>query len=196
SSGLKGRMQWFRLHSEARTDAKLESLPDDEFRVWFRLLCFAAEQDGDGRGSIVGYDDELLAIELCDGDTALLRRTIEHLKKLRILSEDEDGITFRAFEKRQYDKPSNRPERVRARVAAFRERQRQDSNAEVTPGNASVLPGNAAHLPLRLPHHHQLHRHQHRLPQRPSSSHSTNRPPAHLKDHAILPGRRGYCHWL
>ncbi|HET8909758.1 MAG TPA: hypothetical protein VFN11_22615 [Ktedonobacterales bacterium] len=133
---MKNALPWYRMYSEARTDAKLRALTDAEHRVWFHLLCFAAEQDGDGRGRIIGYDYELLAVELCDGDTALLRQTIERLKKLRILSEDENGITFCAFEKRQYDKPSDRPEHVRARVAAYRERQRQDGNANVTPGNA------------------------------------------------------------
>jgi hypothetical protein len=140
---MNNALPWYRMYSEARTDAKLRALSDAEHRVWFHLLCFAAEQDGDGRGCIVGYDDELLAVELCDGDTALLRQTIERLKKLRILIEDENGITFCAFEKRQYDKPSDRPERVRARVAAYRERHRQDGNDDVTPCNASVSPRNA-----------------------------------------------------
>src|SRR5579885_1995288 len=107
------------MYTEARTDAKLQSLSDAEHRIWFQLLTFAADQE-QNRGSIIGYDDELLAIEICRGDTALLRTTIERLKKLRILSEGENGITFCSFQTRQYDKPSDAPERVKARVAASR----------------------------------------------------------------------------
>lgn len=77
---MNNSLPWYRMYSEARTDAKLRALTDAEHRVWFHLLCFAAEQDGDGRGRIIGYDDELLAVELCDDDTALLRQTIERLK--------------------------------------------------------------------------------------------------------------------
>jgi hypothetical protein len=77
---VKGRMQWFRLHSDTRTDAQLESLPDEEFRVWFRLLCFANEQPE--RGVFVGYSVRLLAVEVACGDAALLGRTIGSLVEL------------------------------------------------------------------------------------------------------------------
>ena len=36
-------MRWFRLWTEARTDAKLGLLTNAEHRVWFHLLCYAAE---------------------------------------------------------------------------------------------------------------------------------------------------------
>ena len=136
-------LEWFRMYTEARTDAKLCILTDAEHRVWFNLLCFAAAQEGESRGGIYGFDDELLAVEICGGDTERLRATIERLKKLRILKEDESGLTFCAFEKRQYDKPSDKPERVKQRVAAFRARNKQKSNAHVTPSNALSHVGNA-----------------------------------------------------
>ena len=51
-------MKWFKLHTEARNDAKLRSLSDSEHRMWFNLLCFAAEQEK--RGTINDWQDSLL----------------------------------------------------------------------------------------------------------------------------------------
>jgi|GEM_PF-2708804 hypothetical protein len=32
------QMKWFKLHTEARNDAKLRSMSDSQHRVWFNLL--------------------------------------------------------------------------------------------------------------------------------------------------------------
>lgn len=106
---VNGRMQWFRLHSDARTDAKLESLPDDEFRVWFRLLCFANEQPE--RGVFVDYSPRLLAVEVAHGDVALLTRTLASLVDLRILvcDQDADVTTFVHWLERQCPPDNGRP---------------------------------------------------------------------------------------
>ena len=93
-------MRWLRLYSEARTDAKLESLPDDEFRVWHRLLCFANDQPK--RGTIAGFTPRLLAVEVARGDVALLERTLASLSDLRIIDTSEDGHHFTHWESRQY----------------------------------------------------------------------------------------------
>lgn len=120
-----------RLYHEARNDKKLATLTDKQFRVWFNLLCLAGEQKTRG---IIRYDDPyLLAIEVSRGDVALLERTLELLAKLRIVNVG-DEIAFVNFDKRQYDKPSDTPERVTERVRKHRERQR---NADETPGNTT-----------------------------------------------------------
>jgi hypothetical protein len=93
-------MKWLRLYHEARTDAKLESLPDDEFRVWFRLLCFANEQPA--RGVIAHFTPRLLAVEVAHGDTALLQRTLTSLAELRIIETGEDAHTFIHWNARQF----------------------------------------------------------------------------------------------
>lgn len=134
-------MKWLRLYHEARTDAKLESLPNDEFRVWFRLLCFAGEQLQ--RGVITGFSTRLLAAEVARGDVALLERTLTSLQELRIIECRDDaggGYAFAKWNNRQYDKPSDMPDRVADRVAAHRDRHR---NADVTPRNAPVTRSNA-----------------------------------------------------
>ena len=93
-------------------------MSDSQFRIWFNLLCFAAEQTEE-RGSIIGYDEELLAVEVANGDVELLNETLDKLERLRIIETKENGdITFISFAKRQYDNPSDRPEKVRKRAEA------------------------------------------------------------------------------
>jgi len=130
SEARKPRMNWLRLHHEARTDKKLAALSDAQFRVWFNLLCFSGEQPERGR---IGFDDiDVLAIEVAGGDAELLQATIERLVKLKMVDGSDGILAFTNFEKRQYDKPSDTPERVAERVKKHREHQR---NADVTPCN-------------------------------------------------------------
>lgn len=114
---------WFRMYSEARIDAKLDTLTDAQHRVWHRLLCYAAEQED--RGCIAVDDMELLAIEVAKGDVALLAETLARCVKLRIITQDGDRITFTHFLERQYDKESDMPEATRERKRQQRERARQ-----------------------------------------------------------------------
>lgn len=137
-------MKWFRLFTEARTDAKLRTLTVEQRWVWFSLLCFAAEQPE--RGTIAGYSQKLLAAEVAEGNADLLAATLVELVDLRIISITDDGaIHFVNFAKRQYDKPSDQPESTAERKRRQRERERQardipnkeESHASVTPGHAT-----------------------------------------------------------
>jgi hypothetical protein len=112
------QMRWFRMHTEARTDRKLDTLTDDQFRVWFNLLCMAAESDE--RGTVVYEDDTLLSLEVASGDPELLRHALSRLVTLRIIESRETRITFLNFQKRQYAKPSDMPEQTRDRQAKSR----------------------------------------------------------------------------
>ena len=127
-----------------RNDAKLRTLSDAEHRVWFNLLCCAAEQKGE-RGSIRDYDADLLAIEVASGDTELLVETLKKLSRLRIIrATGASEITFLKFEERQYDKPSDRPARVKERVQAHREKQKEGvAEVNETPDTPDVTPSNA-----------------------------------------------------
>lgn len=116
-------MDWFRMYSEARNDAKIRSLSDSEHRVWFNLLCFANEQEA--RGSICDYDDDLLAVEVASGDIELLQQTLSRLVKLRIINIEEGDIEFINFRKRNYDNPSDNPDSTRERKRKQREREKQ-----------------------------------------------------------------------
>ena len=138
-------MNWLCLYHEARTDRKLQTLSDAQFRVWFNLLCFAGEQPE--RGTIAAENPYLLAVEVAQGDAALLADTLDRLAKLDIVRIDGPRIVFIHFAERQYAKPSDRPERVADRVQRHRERQRAaEVEPDATPGDAEadpVTPSNA-----------------------------------------------------
>jgi hypothetical protein len=137
-------MPWFRLYQEARTDKKLELLTDAQHRVWFNLLCYAAEQEE--RGIIPQNDAFLLALECAGGDQLLLAETLAQLERLRIIwiedrydEGDGDGpIHFTNWEKRQYDKPSDYPEATRERQR--RSRVMRAESRDVTPVSRDVTP--------------------------------------------------------
>lgn len=116
-------MHWFKMHNDARTDRKLASLSDAEFRVWFNLLCMAS--DSTERGKVIYEDIELLAIEVGGGDTELVQRTVERLVKLRIVQDCDGEILFISWESRQYEKPSDAPEETRKRKAEQRKREKE-----------------------------------------------------------------------
>lgn len=134
-------LQWFRMYSEARTDKKLETLTDPQHRVWFNLLCYAAEQEA--RGTLPADDLELLAIEVARGDLILLQDTLQALAKLRIVAEDEDGLEFMNFARRQYDKPSDMPDSTRERKR--RSRSVHALSRDVTPCHAYTIPEQSIH---------------------------------------------------
>lgn len=143
-------MKWFRLYTEARNDAKLRSLTDEQFRVWFNLLCFAAEQPEE-RGTIAGYDLDLLAVEVAGGDTDLLSTTLDRLQRLRMVAVDDAGtVEFIHFNTRQYDKPSDTPAATAERKRRQRERERAQQERDtpsmeepVTPVSRDVTPSHA-----------------------------------------------------
>jgi hypothetical protein len=108
------RMPWFRMYSEARTDRKLDLLTDEEFRIWFNLLCMASENEAE-RGTLVYDDLEELAIEVSRGDSEQLSHALSRLVTLKMCDVTRDTITFCNFEKRQQRKPSDLPERTRDR---------------------------------------------------------------------------------
>lgn len=136
-------MHWFRMHHEARNDAKLRTLTDAQFRVWFNLLCFASEQPD--RGTIESTDDNLLALEVSGGDVDLMNQTIARLQTLRILTESDETvkrcetvssvssrfmcvsprfIAFQNFEKRNGRNVSRNAKTSTERVRKYREAKR------------------------------------------------------------------------
>lgn len=132
-------MDWLKLYSEARNDAKLRSLTDAQHRVWFNLLCFAGEQEA--RGTIPPMPARLLAAEVASADASLLAETLDALSELQIITVVDGVISFRAWGKRQRRKPSDEPEAVAARVAKHRQGQRETpASNDVTPCNAPVTP--------------------------------------------------------
>jgi len=120
---------WFRLYTESRNDSKLDALNDREFRIWFKLLCLAAESEK--RGTIDYIDPEFVAMELRLGSDEL-DSAISRMIRLRLLVRSDTMIEFPSFGSRQYNHPSDAPELVRERVRKSR------ANKRVTSGNENV----------------------------------------------------------
>jgi len=153
------RMNWFRVYHEARNDAKLRTLSDSQFRVWFNLLCLASEQDE--RGILDEFPVDLLSIEVAGGDDELLDASLRILAKLRIIRmsrpESVTGVTgvtieFIHFDSRQYDKPSDKPEATAERKRHQRERDRarresEQNERDHTPASQDVTPSHALSHP-------------------------------------------------
>ena len=157
------------LRAEVRNDARLRMLTAEQFRVWFNLICYAAERDEPG--VIRGVSGELLSIEVAGGDVAFLNATLDVLAWLQIITIESpvttcndpvttcnDPVTtvttlqvvtgslqgrYIAFEPAGRA-PSAEADRVRDRVAKCRERKRSGSGdealIEVAHASASCAP--------------------------------------------------------
>lgn len=134
-------MNWFKMFTEARNDAKLRSLTDAQHRTWFRLLCYAAEQGNSGR--IGPAPAALIALEVAENNLSLLRETCNALQTLQCVrvekcNADEIEIEFVHFAERQARKPSDEPERIRQRVVKHRVKERAEKQIGKLPVPSSV----------------------------------------------------------
>jgi DnaD/phage-associated family protein len=127
------KMPWLKLYTEIRTDPKMQSLSDLEFRTWINILCLSAESKVRGIICIeegLAYPIEGLARTLFIS-TDELTSCLNKFQKLRMIDLDEDGIIeVIHFDDRQYEKPSDKPEEVAKRAKKHRLKNR---NAKVTP---------------------------------------------------------------
>jgi hypothetical protein len=157
-------MNWFKMHTDARNDAKLRTLTDAQHRTWFRMICYAAELEN---GGVIGPSPiNVVAIEVSEGSIPLLEETCNALQALQCISwvkapleecnalqnvKRVTGVTgvtvvFLAFGKRQHSKPSDDPKRILDRVNRYRAKAKQQkqltSNAEgkCNASNAPVTP--------------------------------------------------------
>lgn len=148
--GLTGapnmRMPWLKLWTEARNDGKLRRLTDGQHRIWFRLLCFAAEQEPPGT---VRATWKVLAAECSEGGDDLLREAVMEMESLRLVTcvtcnNGDVEIAFPSFCRRQAKYPSGDRKRVAERVAKHRAGKRLRQPAfSVTACNESVTSCNA-----------------------------------------------------
>lgn len=114
-------MKWFRLYAEIKDDPKMLELDDAQFRTWINLLAMASEADE--RGVIPAHRPRGLA--------AALHATVENMEtafalfaEIGMIERREDGsLLLTNFMERQYDNPSDRPEKVAERKARLKERQ-------------------------------------------------------------------------
>lgn len=116
------RLPWFRMWTEARNDSKLDALNDREFRIWWKLLCYAAESEP--RGQVDYIDPEFVAMELRINSDEL-DSAISRMVRLRLVERSDLAVMFSAFDDRQYDKPSDKPDAIKERVRRSRAKARE-----------------------------------------------------------------------
>ena len=134
-----------RLYSEARNDRKLNALNDQQFRVWFRLLCMAGEGEGELRGTVDASRRRLLAIEVGDGDEDALEQVLARLQQLYLIEiVGGERIIFPSFLRRnpQMTYESATPNGVRERVRRHRAARGTDNETSLPDGghNETSLP--------------------------------------------------------
>lgn len=127
-------MRWFRMYSEVLNDEKVLMLDYEQRWLWVALLALASESSE--RGVIHYRRISSLAILLRVTEESL-RTTLDILSDLNMIEHAEQRIGITHWDDRQYDKPSDTPERVTSRVRKHRAAKRNgDGNADETPGNA------------------------------------------------------------
>jgi hypothetical protein len=146
-------VNWFKMFTEARNDAKLRSLTDAQHRTWFRLLCYAAEQENGGK--IGPKPINLVALETAEGSVGLLEETCNALQTLHCVSWKKCNaemieICFQNFAERQARKPSDAPERIKERVAKFRSKSKP-RKGKGEPSKNGDEPCKASNALLALP---------------------------------------------
>jgi len=134
------KLPWFRVYTEIVDDPKMARLSGDQFRDWIFLLALARESEEPGV-IMMSPEDAAWRLRRPPDEFKESLSLFEHLEMITL----EDGrIVVSKFLERQYDKPSDRPDAVRQRVARHRER---GCNAAVTPSedrsNAPATRGNA-----------------------------------------------------
>ena len=95
-------MEWFRFYNDVRSDNKIKTLADSEFRVWVNLLCLASDQPDGARGCVSIEDRFVVAAEVANADEALLDATLVKLTRLHIVSIEDDAVHFLKWDKRQF----------------------------------------------------------------------------------------------
>lgn len=122
-------MQWFRLHDDVLDDPKVQKLSPQLFKHWINLLCLASKNNP--RGTLPDLNTIAFRLRLSDDKAWTV---LSDLISAGLIEHKGDGnYEPHNWNKRQYDKPSDHPERVTARV-------RKHRNADVTPLKRAETP--------------------------------------------------------
>lgn len=140
---------WFKLHHDMPDDIKLRRFTPQEKWAWVALLCLASKSKE--RGQIEAQDEDIA--EYCEFNST--QDWLYYRDKLiakGMLEIDGSGrLTVLHWGDRQYDKPSDKPEAVKARVTRHREKKKAAKNIDETPCNALQPESNADVTPqIRL----------------------------------------------
>lgn len=140
-------LPWIRIYTETLHDPKLRRLPAVYKWIWVGLLLMAGASEERGVLRLcegVPYLPEDIAdqLGLFDDEKTHVQPALEKFRQLRMIDIDDEGsIYILNFDKRQYDKPSDKPLAVKERVKKHRDKKKEsvtdnDCNANETPCNA------------------------------------------------------------
>ena len=134
-------MTWFKLHHDLPDDIKLRRFAPQEKWAWVVLLCLASKSSTRG---IIHADDDDIA-EYCEFNCTQdwLYYRDKLIAKGMLEIDASGGLAILHWADRQYDKPSDRPEAVKARVDKHRAKQKAVKEQSETPCNALHNESNA-----------------------------------------------------
>ena len=126
---------WFRAYSEMLHDPKIRRMTPAQRWVWVGLLCLAS--DSAERGTLelapgIAYEYEDLALAV-DAEQEDVERCLETATQMSMVRVDGSKLIIVNWDKRQYDNPSDAPERARARQRKHRESRRDDEPCHEQP---------------------------------------------------------------
>jgi hypothetical protein len=133
---------WAKLHTDLLDNPDREELDNDDLAVW-SLLLLLTRKEAPTTGIMDGWTPGRLAYRLRQ-DRAVIDQALAHLTAVGWLTLEDGTLTICHYLDRQYDAPSDRPERVSYRVRKHRDTLVTES--AVTPCNDTardVTSGNA-----------------------------------------------------
>ena len=120
-------MPWLRLHTEIVDDPKLADFTGDEFRLWIYLIAMGRESTVPGT---IGMAAAGIAWRV-RRPLAEVEATIAKCEAKGMLESDTLTVRILNWDKRQYDKPSDKPQETAARQRKARDT--KSNHAHVTP---------------------------------------------------------------
>jgi len=135
-------MPWFRLYPEILKDPKIRRFTTIQKWLWVTAMCEAAQSSERGKLFIadgIEYTDDDLAqasgIHPSERDQA--KGFIDLCVTLKMMERHADGgVTLLNFTSRQYQKPSDSPEKTRERKQKERAKKAEKKNDDQTPESA------------------------------------------------------------
>ena len=141
---------WFRLYHDMPNDRKLRKFSPQQKWAWVVLLCLAS--DSKERGFVDTGDEEDLADYCGFESTQDFQFFLDKLRQKGMIEPFPGRLKITHWEDRQYEKPSDKPEAIKARVAKHRAKKKaQKEGVTVTPCNALQTLSNADETPKKHP---------------------------------------------
>ncbi|HIK42134.1 hypothetical protein [Thermoleptolyngbya sp. M55_K2018_002] len=136
---------WFKLHHDLIGDVKIRRFSPQEKWAWVVLLSLASMNKV--RGEIHADDEDIS--DYCEFKTEQdwLYYRDKLVAKGMVEFTESGRLRIVNWDRRQFEKPSDRSEAVKARVDKHRRLKKQESNANETPCNANETPCNANETP-------------------------------------------------